>query len=47
MNRLIKEAKVFNLRDKQLEDKKQKEIQKIQEIKKLDAMMELERLKKV
>lgn len=45
MNQLVLQAKVINIRNKQLEENKQLEKDWIEEQKRYDLMMEIERLK--
>jgi len=45
MNKMVFYSKVVTIRDKQLEESKQREQEWVKEQKKLDLMMEIERLK--
>ena len=45
MNKMVFYSKVVTIRDKQLEEMKEREAERIKEQKKLDLIMEIERLK--
>ena len=45
MNKMVFYSKVVTIRDKQLEEMKEREAELVKEQKKLDLMMEIERLK--
>lgn len=47
MNKMVKQAEVFNIRDQQLAEKQQLRKKKFEEIKKLDVMMEMDRLNRI